>query len=60
MKGQLKQADRIRSANTLVFEEDGTTWLRNSATNERQQVEPAPGARNYPFLTTRKPKARTS
>ncbi len=41
MKGQLKQADRIRSANTLVFEEDGVAWLRNSASNERQQVEPA-------------------
>jgi histidyl-tRNA synthetase len=27
MKGQLKQADRIRSANTLVFEEDGTSSL---------------------------------
>lgn len=41
MKGQLKHADRINAANTLVLEEDGTSWIRNSATNARQPVEPA-------------------
>jgi histidyl-tRNA synthetase len=41
IKGQLKQADRINAVRTLVFEEDGTARLRDMATGEQQDVEPA-------------------
>lgn len=41
IKGQLKHADRINAARTLVLEEDGTARLRNMATGEQQNVEPA-------------------
>jgi histidyl-tRNA synthetase len=41
IKGQLKQADRVNAARTLVIEEDGTSRLRDMATGEQQPVEPA-------------------
>jgi len=41
IKGQLKHADRINAARTLVLEEDGTARLRDMATGEQQPVEPA-------------------
>jgi histidyl-tRNA synthetase len=41
IKGQLKQADRINASRTLVFEEDGTTRLRDMSTGEQRQVEPS-------------------
>ncbi len=41
IKGQLKQADRINAARTLVLEEDGTARLRDMATGEQQDVEPS-------------------
>jgi histidyl-tRNA synthetase len=40
IKGQLKQADRVNAARTLVIEEDGTSRLRDMATGEQQSVEP--------------------
>ncbi len=39
-KGQLKQADRINAARTLVLEEDGSAMLRDMATGEQGEVEP--------------------
>ncbi len=41
MKGQLKQADRINAARTLVLEEDGTANLRDMKAGGQQPVEPA-------------------
>jgi histidyl-tRNA synthetase len=41
VKGQMKQADRINAARTLMLEEDGTASLREMKTGRQQQVEPA-------------------
>jgi histidyl-tRNA synthetase len=41
IKGQLKQADRIKAARTLVLEEDGSARLREMSSGEQRDVEPA-------------------
>lgn len=41
IKGQLKQADRINAAHTLVLEEDGTARLRDMESGEQRGVEPS-------------------
>jgi histidyl-tRNA synthetase len=41
VKGQLKQADRINAARTLVLEEGGTARLRDMAKGEQRPVEPS-------------------
>jgi histidyl-tRNA synthetase len=41
IKGQLKQADRINAARTLVLEEDGSARLREMSSGEQREVEPA-------------------
>ncbi len=41
IKGQLKQADRIKAARTLVLQADGKARLREMSTGEQREVEPA-------------------
>ena len=41
MKGQLKQANRVKATNVLTLEEDGTARLKNASTSEAQEVSPA-------------------
>jgi len=41
MKGQLKHADRLRSAFTLVFEEGGAARLRRREDGEENEVQPS-------------------
>ncbi|MBK5232834.1 MAG: histidine--tRNA ligase [Thermoleophilia bacterium] len=41
MKGQLKQANRVKAARLLTLEEDGVARLRNQKSGEQEDVSPA-------------------
>jgi len=41
IKGQMKQADRVRAARTLILDEGDSARLRDMATGEERRVEPS-------------------
>jgi len=41
MKGQMKQADRVRARHAVILDEDGTVALRDMDSGEQREVDPA-------------------
>jgi histidyl-tRNA synthetase len=41
LKGQMRHADRLGARHTVVLDEDGTAKLRDMATGEQREVDPA-------------------
>jgi histidyl-tRNA synthetase len=41
LKGQMKHADRVRARHAVILDEDGTITVRDMASGEQRQVDPA-------------------